>query len=67
MSHFEDNNHAIHTGMLMGLLSKKGIAGKPTVDERGDYTPVIQIDVPLDKEGTFIPIYIRVLATEGFE
>ena len=65
---FEDNNHTMHTGMLLGLLAGKGIIAKPTVDNQGDYEPVIQVDMPLDAEvGSFIPIYVRVLASEGFE
>ena len=41
--HFQDDDHALRTGMLLGLLMKSGIPAYPEMDDDGNYTPRIQI------------------------
>lgn len=40
---FENDQHALVTGMVVGLLNRHGLAAEPIVDDDGDYTDVIEI------------------------
>ena len=60
---FEDDDHALHAGMLIGHLLKTGVTVKPTLDGEGNYTPVLAIEMPMDTDtGQFLTVFIRVLA-----
>jgi hypothetical protein len=62
---FVDDNHALHAGMLIGTLMKAGVSAKPTIDDKGNYTPMVAIEVPIDEDlGTFVTVYVRVLASQ---
>ena len=43
MANFVNDDHALVTGMLLGLLLKSGIPAYPGMDEDGNYTSVIRI------------------------
>lgn len=63
-NNFEDEGHALATGLLIGHLSK-AITVKPTLDGEGDYTPVLAVEIPLVDDGDsgpFLTVFIRVLA-----
>lgn len=44
MENFENPNHALHTGMLWGILMRAGLDALPEVDDYDNYTDVIAID-----------------------
>lgn len=41
---FRDANHALQTGMLVGVLIKHGIRAWPMFDDQGDYTDEIVVE-----------------------
>lgn len=41
-SFFADANHALKTGMVLGVLLRNGIDALPGIDEDGDYTNVVE-------------------------
>ena len=43
MANFQDDDHALMTGMLAGLLMKSGIPAVVERDDAGDYLPRIRI------------------------
>lgn len=45
--HFEDDEHAIVTGYLLGMLMKAGITAYPTTNEDGSAAPIIRLSVDL--------------------
>lgn len=58
---FEDDNHALKCGFLMGALMNAGVKFNGVYDDGGNYKPFLEIVIP-DEEG--IPpvrITIRVL------
>ena len=42
-TNFNDDNHALHTGMALGVLMKQGLDVQPETDRDGDYTDVIAL------------------------
>lgn len=42
-TNFENDDHALVTGMLIGLLMKAGIPAYPVVDDKGDYLPRLRL------------------------
>lgn len=49
--HFEDDNHALLCGMVLGYLNQHGIDAQPTVDPLGNYTSDITIVLPTTIDG----------------
>jgi hypothetical protein len=43
MANFADDDHALMTGMLAGLMLKSGIPAVVERDDQGDYVPRIRI------------------------
>ena len=43
IQHFQDDDHALRTGMLLGFLMRAGIPAYPEMDDDGNYTSRIQI------------------------
>ncbi len=60
MSAFVNSQHALESGWILGYLLKKEVHAEPVKDEEGNYTDVIQIDVPLG-DGFVQEIKIQVL------
>lgn len=44
-ANFANDDHALVTGILIGLLMKSGIPATPVRDERGDYIPRIRVRI----------------------
>jgi hypothetical protein len=42
---FIDDDHALTTGVVLGLLSKAGIPAYMVMDDDGNYTPQIRIQI----------------------
>jgi hypothetical protein len=61
--YFEDDDHALKQGMLLGYLMKAGVRARPEMDDQHNYTDVLVIDV-VDPDGTFFPIRVRTLPPE---
>jgi hypothetical protein len=60
---FEDDAHALSTGLLIGSLRGAGVTVKPTLDGHDAYTPVLAVEIPLDPHtGQFLTVFVRVLA-----
>lgn len=45
--HFDSDEHALLTGLLVGELRREGVEAQPVVDG-GDYTPEIRITINRD-------------------
>jgi len=58
-TNFESPEHALHAGMLLGEMMKKGIVAHPVVDEENDFTDVIILAFPDGLE-----VAVRVLPPE---
>ena len=43
MTNFANFDHALVTGMMLGVLMKAGIPAYPIADDRGDYMPVLRL------------------------
>jgi hypothetical protein len=43
MANFQDDDHALMTGMLAGLMMKGGLPAVVERDDQGDYLPRIRI------------------------
>jgi len=56
---FEDDTHALRTGMLIGALIKAGIKVIPDMDDEGNYTPYMTIT--LDDAIPLFPIKLRIV------
>lgn len=55
---FQDDTHALRTGMLMGMLLKAGITVVPETDDEGNYTDrlIITLDASLPMFATHITV-----------
>jgi hypothetical protein len=43
MAHFLNDDHALVTGMFLGMLMKVGIPAYPLMDDEGNYMPTIRM------------------------
>jgi hypothetical protein len=55
--HFQDDEHALKTGMFIGVMMKAGIPAAPVTDEDGNYTSRIQIRLAI---GPHEPVNVEV-------
>ena len=61
--YFQDDLHALHEGMLIGALIRKGINVRPKMDDQGNYTDELAIYFSSedDNEGELIVVFVKVL------
>lgn len=57
--YFENDQHALQTGMLIGALIGKGIEVRPEMDDEGHYTGPLAIYFSNDDE--MIVVFVKVL------
>jgi hypothetical protein len=63
MANFQDDDHALRAGMLIGGLMKAGIQAIPEIDGEGNYTPNITVLFPGDRFVDEVSVHIQVLPT----
>jgi hypothetical protein len=61
MSNFQDDDHALRTGMFLGSLMKAGIMVIPEIDDEQNYTPDITVVFPGDRNVDEFSVHVRVL------
>ena len=61
--HFEDADHALHTGYVMGTLAKAGIKFNMGRDALGNYTPFIELVIL--EPGEIEPLRVTVQVMPG--
>ena len=57
---FDDYDHALKVGMVIGALMKAGIMAYPETDEDGDYTAVVSMRIDMGDPQP-IDVQIKVL------
>lgn len=61
---FEDDDHALKTGFLVGTLLRAGVQCNLVRDDLGNYKPLLNIVIPEDGEIEPVRITVRVVAAE---
>ena len=64
MAHFQDDQHALHTGMLVGALMKAGIMVIMGLDDEQNYTNDLTLIFPGDRFVDELAVHIKVLPGE---
>lgn len=67
MANFQDDDHALRTGMLIGALMKAGIQVIVEIDDEQNYTNNLTIVFPGDRFVDEFAVHVKVLAGEAEE
>jgi hypothetical protein len=48
-SNFESDRHALYVGWVVGMARKHGLRVIPVIDDHGDYTDHIEVELPANE------------------
>lgn len=64
MANFQNDDQAIHAGLLLGLLMRHGVEAQPVLDDDGNYTPHMLIKIDMGEvlgKPQFVQVEVAVL------
>ena len=65
MAHFDSDDHALLTGLLIGHLQRNDVKAATTLTDQFDYLPIVAIEIPHPGGTGWYTVYAQVLPPEA--